>query len=372
MGKKKFRKGDLNWAERNLVYPLARGTDLAANDWFGERGLARGLTKAAGLPAYEEAYDLEGSENDTWQSFAPEIPRAILAAGPFGPSAMGGRTLGIINAGAAAGMARDPGEDAPEEQAKTRVWNTLLGAGVPAAMAAAGPAVGRFAYNVYHKFAHPAANAAMRRYIGTTDEAGAMLKGDPGAVGEAAETLPRYHGTTYRTNPADAFNDKLQTLEAGQTFTPGRVMSSSVNKETAHGFGGNKGASITIRNKSGRDARWLTPDEGEVLTNPNASYRVLSVERDPNTGIVTHLELEEIGPDVGLGRRLAQGAMESGAPASAGAAYPTFMASTEPIRVSHREQRRAAMERRARTKGRPISKGRDKLIAAIREKEARR
>lgn len=374
MGKKKFRKGDLNWAERNLVYPLARGADLAANDWFGERGLARGLTQRAGLPAYEEAFS-DQDDND-FANFAAEVPRAILAAGPLGPAAMGGRTASVINAGALAGAARDPGEGTQKQQSEARVWNTIIGGGLPAGMAVLGPATGRFAYKVYHRLAHPAANEALRRFIGSTDEAGAMLKSDPAAFGRAAETLPRYHGTTYRANPADAFNDTLQNLEVGQTFTPGRVMSSSVKQEVAdggffsapgEGFAGNRGAFITIKNKSGRDARYLQPAEGEVMTNPNASFKVTSVTRDPKTGSVTHIELEEIGPDVGVVRRVAQGVLESGRPLSAAATYPTVMPKSEKARENLRAKEKAELERRARIKGRPISKGRERLVSAIRE-----
>jgi hypothetical protein len=348
MGKKKFRKGDLNWAERNLVYPLARGADLAANDWFGERGLARGLTQRAGLPAYEEAF--ADQEDNDFANFAAEVPRAILAAGPLGPAAMGGRVLSMTAAGTLAGAARDPGRGTDEQQAKTRMWNTLMGGGATAAGGALGPALGRLPYQIYHRVRYPAANAAMRQYIGSTEAAGQMLAKDPAAAGRAAETLPKWSGKSYRAQPADAFAERLQGLKPGDVFKPGRPMSTSARPETAEQFAtsvGNSGPMIVIRNKSGRDARWLAPNEQEIVTNPNASYRVLSVTRDPKTGAVTRMEIEEIGPAMGLGRRAVQGVMETGAPVSAAGSYAATMSAGEKIRA-HDE-----MMRRARVKGRP-------------------
>jgi hypothetical protein len=348
MGKKKFRKGDLNWAERNIAYPLARGVDLAANDWFGERGLARGLTQAAGLPAYQEAFDdLEGND---FANFAAEVPRAMLSAGPLGPAAMGGRILPMTAAGALAGAARDPGQGSDKQQAERRTWNTMLGAGATAAGGLIGPAIGRLPYQIYHRVRYPASNAAMRQFIGSADGSGQMLVKDPAAAGRAAETLPRWSGTSYRAQPADAFADRMQGLKPGDVFKPGRPMSSSARPETAQRFAGevgNKGPMIVIRNKSGRDARWLAPDEQEIITNPNASYRVLGVTRDPKTGAVTRIEIEEIGPSMSVGRRAVQGVMETGPQASAAGSYASTMSAADRINA------RAEMERRARVKGRP-------------------
>ena len=52
---------------------------------------------------------------------------------------------------------------------------------------------------------------------------------------------------------------------------------------------------------------------------------------------------------------------------SAAATYPTVMPKSERVRETLRAKEKAELERRARIKGRPISKGRERLVNAIRE-----
>lgn len=355
----------MNWAERNVVHPMARGFDLAVNDWFGENGLARPLTEEVGLPAWQTS--IAPQEDNAWASFAEEIPRAIIAAGPLAPYTMSTSVPGMIAAGALAGYARDPGGDNKEWVRPTNAAGGAIAAGVAGTL---GPVLGRGAWQMYHKVAHPAAHAALRRFIGSTEEAGQMLVKDPAATGAAAETLPRYSGTTYRQNPADAFNQRLQDLQAGDVFNPGRPMSSSVDKGTASGFANNTGAFITIRNKSGRDARYMSNWEGEILSNPNAQYKVVSVTRDPKTGTVTHVELEEIGPEMGMFDRAVQGVLETGRPSSAAAAKATI---ASPLQSATERQRyRELGYGKYHSRQKNASPARQKLIsAAIRSASAK-
>lgn len=293
--------------------PFAYAFDSTMNDIGGPNGILGDLGWERRIPR---------PDNFAGQVVG-DVSRTIMGSGGMAVSPnLGAMTLGT----GVAGLVKDPEDSFTSNRAGNAAIEGALGFGA----GILGPMLGRSAYQFAQKARFPEAVNTLHDYMGSFTGAGRNHAS--GEIGEASrKVLPKFAGETTRGQMPDSFGKQVQNLKPGDTFAPGRAMSTSTEPQQSRLFA-RGGPMMTIRNKTARDGRWFNWREAEVITDPNATYKVVSVIRD-KTGKVTHVELEEIGPDMGRARKALQDTLEYGAPASA-------IPSNEGLRNNVREGRK--------------------------------
>lgn len=282
------------------------------NDWFGERGLARPLTQAAGLDAWHPAIE---EPDSTWGQLSSEVPRAILSSGGLA----GASSVPVAVAGGViSGAARDPGAD---NSPRHRLVNALMGGAGAGSGALIGKSLGNIGEAIWLKTAGKFGADNVKKY-GAFGEgyAGAKeMHGNPELFGKSLDQLPTGRGAFRRGIRPDHPTQlaEIAKLKEGDIWKPGNALSTDrygiQSYEAAHGFineadefvaagAAKRGPYIHIKSQNARDARPVLGWD-EVITKPDASFRVDRIIRDAD-GNVTDMYVTDLSK-AGLGRTAA-------------------------------------------------------------------
>lgn len=310
---------NLNWFERNLVWPFAYGGDAAMNDMFGPRGIARPVTEWAGLPPWEM---VTPEPEDPWGQVLAEVPRGIITSGGLlGAASIPRNVVG----GAISGYARDPGPpptkpvDKNDTEHRRRLINALFGGSMAGIGGVAGHVIGhRIPEAVWGKTFGRKGWQDLSDYTrsGEGYKGAKAMHADPARFAKSLDDFPTASGTFRRGVRVDHPTEfaEVQKLKVGDTWKPGSAKSvdhyGPQSNDAAWGrvteldtvAPGNavRGPYLHIRTNNGRNVgNFRAAAWDEVVTTPGASYKVTKVIRDKN-GNVTDVWLTDLSkPSVG-------------------------------------------------------------------------
>lgn len=304
---------NLNWWERNLVWPFAYGGDAAMGDFFGPRGIARPATKALGLPEWQ----MVTPEPETgWGQFASEIPRSIITSGGMlGAASIPKNVVG----GVISGYVRDPQPPDPAQpeitEHRRRMVNALLGGSGAGLGGVLGHVIGhRIPEYAWGSTIGRKGWQDLRDYVrfGEGYKGAKAMHADPARFSKSLDDFPTAKGTFRRGVRPDHPTEyaKVQGMKEGDIWEPGKGHSMDRygpnSKEAAWGMINEAdkivpvaakvrpGPYLHITTSNGRNvgsfraAKW-----DEIITTPGAKFRVTKVIKDKN-GKVTDVYLTDL------------------------------------------------------------------------------